>query len=167
MGIVVLLMGLSLCLVSFATHDFITRRYGALIFAFVLYTANLILSFAPCCQIANPISNKFKFIYTQVLTILALFIFVIVWYYYIASDEEIKLFFWPLFYSFLYSLIGFIFYRSKFPEKYIKEKKFGKRIAWVCQMVVVSHTLWHIFIVASTYCFLKVYVDFVDFIEKT
>jgi len=128
-GIVVLLFGLTINLVAFALYDYNDQQMFTILIATSVFIANLIISFTKCAA-SCPGNHHKHFMTMQVITIVFLFGFVVVWYFNIATEVEIKLFFWPFIHSFGLSAVGFFFYRTRFPQKYIKEKKCGKCMAW-------------------------------------
>jgi len=67
----------------------------------------------------------------QTITIAMLFGLVLVWYYYLATEEEIDLYYNPIFRAFVTITLGFIFYRLRFPEKYLTVEKYGARMAYI------------------------------------
>ena len=66
----------------------------------------------------------------QAVLITMLFGMVLIWYYYLAKPEEIELYYDPIFKAFVNILIGFIFFRGRFPERFMLEEKYGPRLAY-------------------------------------
>jgi len=81
------------------------------------------------------------FIYSSIT--LFCFSALLYWALYCATPVEFNLFFWPMIKSYVYLLIGFLFYITRFPEKYISNY-------WV-QMCFHGHMWWHIFVFLNGY----------------
>lgn len=96
-----------------------------------IFGFNFILSLTPCYT--NHKYEKCR-VALNVLTILSLVSVGFIWLFLFANDEEISMFVPDTMISLGYLIIGFIFYRTRFPEAYLTEAKFGKTVAYVSQI---------------------------------
>jgi hypothetical protein len=106
------------------------ERISIIVFMTVLYGANMLVSFTNCCKCC-PGTHHEQFIFVQATTIIFDFILVIIWYYFLASEDEIELYYDPIFEAFLTIFLGFVFYSLRFPEKFVSEKRYGTMLAYI------------------------------------
>jgi predicted membrane channel-forming protein YqfA (hemolysin III family) len=113
-----------------------------------IFVTNLGLSVTPCYH-----TDKFECcrILLQVSIVGFCFTLAICWYLYFANQEELDIFFQPLMMSYVYLLIGFVFYMTKFPECFVSKERFGPKVAYFVQIYLQSHMWWHIFVSLNAY----------------
>jgi len=84
------------------------------------------------------------------------------WYVHFASPEEVKLYTFNLFMSFVYLGIGFGFWATHFPEKLFKKGPNAK----IVHLAFQSHIWWHLFVTLSGYTLFWLLFDFNCHVEK-
>ena len=128
-----------------------------------IFCTNLILSVTPCYHTA-----KFECcrIILNVSIVAFCFTLAICWYLYFANQEELDLFFRPLMMSYVYLLIGFFFWMSKFPECYFTKEKFGPKTAYIVQIYLQSHMWWHVFVSMNAYTLYDLSFKAIEYYHK-
>ena len=116
----IFLMGVSGSLIAFT--DFPKERFWVVAGLVTIFGSNFMISLTPCYT--NHKYEKLR-VALNVFTIMSLISVVLVWYLIFASPEEIDLFLVDFLLSLSYLIIGFIFYRTRFPEAYITERTYG------------------------------------------
>ena len=92
-----------------------------------IFGGNFFISLTPCYT--NHRYEKLR-VALNVFTILSLISVEFVWIFAFATKEEINMFIPDMLISFSYLVIGFIFYRTRFPEAYLTREKWGKNVAY-------------------------------------
>jgi len=121
-GIVIMIFGLALTSVwiGFSLHEKV--RMTVIIILFSWAVLNGVLSATPCY--AEQRCDKVR-VLLNIVTILLCYGLAIGWYFFLATPEEVSLFFGPLMMSYVWLALGFAFYHFRFPECYFTTEKVG------------------------------------------
>ena len=115
-GIVIMIFFMGVCSIWIGFSDHPGDRLRIMVAICSIFGINFIFSLTPCYT--NHRYEKLR-VGFNVLTILSLLSIGFIWTLMFATTEEIDMFFVDLMISFSYLIIGFIFYRTRFPEAFL------------------------------------------------
>ena len=130
-GIVIMIFALSFTGIWLGFTRYSYERAFIVGTLLMLFGLNFIFSLTPCYN-----TDKYEKLRVglYVLIVALCFALSFLWYFGFAEKDEIDLFFKPLMLSFVYLGLGFLFYKTRFPESVITENKFGPRVAYITQI---------------------------------
>jgi predicted membrane channel-forming protein YqfA (hemolysin III family) len=130
-GIVAMIFCMGIVFIWIVFSDWQKERMSFEITISVIFLGNFIISFTPCYT--NHKYEKMR-VALNVFTILSIIIVGGIWAAFYATGPEIKRFLPQFSISLAYLIIGFIFYRTRFPEAYLTTDKCGKKVAYLSQI---------------------------------
>jgi len=152
LGIGIMIFGLTLSVAYVGLHNYERVKHITLTLIMALMVSNIVIQLTPCY-------GKDSFHFKRVIMFVAMIVLCLALIAFlrlkIASTQEIDRLYQPIYQAMMSLAIGFFFYVSHAPERFLT-RCFGKKKSsrWIrewIQLLCPSHALWHIGVFGNGY----------------
>ena len=151
-GIGIMIFGLTLSVAYVGLHNYERAKHLTIALVAALMVSNLVIQLTPCYGKDSFHSKRVIMFVAMIVLCLALIVLLRLK---VASTQEIDRLYKPIYEAMASLAVGFFFYVSHAPERYLTscfgKKKSSRWIREWIQLLCPSHALWHIGVFGNGY----------------